>query len=148
MLNIKSLVPRISVQTFTKTLFFDSVTVKTAAEIGESVGTGDYPGFDRNWDHWCQSSNPNASKLSDHEKSNVDEIHITTRHHITTVQKLEELMEQFEGVESDDVKTVGRSVNTDLQYLDVSVIYTKNMIDDYGQIILVEDYLNSYTDIN
>jgi hypothetical protein len=103
------------------------------------MGTGDYPGFDRSWDHWCQSSNPNDSILSDHEKSNVDEIHITARHHITTVQQFEELMEQFEGVESDDVKTVGISVNTDLQYLDVSVMHTKNMLDDYGQIILVEN---------
>ena len=72
MLNIKPLVPRISDQVFTKafdddkhsitsgqfgkklspTLFFDVATSKTATEIGESVGTGDYPGFDRSWEHW------------------------------------------------------------------------------------------------
>jgi hypothetical protein len=32
-------------------LFFDSATAKAAAEIGEAVGTGDYPGLDRSWDH-------------------------------------------------------------------------------------------------
>ena len=42
-------------------------------------------------------------------------------------------MEQLEGVESDDVKTVAVSVGTVLQYLDVSVVHTKNMLDDYGQ---------------
>jgi hypothetical protein len=31
--------------------FFESVTVKTAVEIGESAGTGDYAGLDKNWDH-------------------------------------------------------------------------------------------------
>ncbi len=67
MLNIKSLVPRLSVQTFTKVfdddkrsaasdqsakalssaIFFDSATGKSAVEIGEATGTGDYPGFDK-----------------------------------------------------------------------------------------------------
>jgi hypothetical protein len=67
MLNIKPLVPRLSTQAFTKaidddklsavsdqstkalspTLFFDSATGKSAAEIGEATGTGDYSGFDK-----------------------------------------------------------------------------------------------------
>ena len=71
MLNIKPLSPRLSGQAFTKTLdddkrsvvsgqsakalspafFFDSATDKSAAEIGEAAGTGDYPGFDKSWDH-------------------------------------------------------------------------------------------------
>jgi hypothetical protein len=42
-------------------------------------------------------------------------------------------MEQLEDVESDDVKVVAASVDTALQCLDVSVIHTKNMLDDYGQ---------------
>jgi hypothetical protein len=70
MLNIKPLTPRLSAHTFTKAidndkrsassdqfakalspaLFFDSATAKSAAEIGEAAGTGDYPGFDKNWD--------------------------------------------------------------------------------------------------
>ncbi len=65
MLNIKPLTPRLSVQAFTKaidddnrstvsdqsakalssTFFFDSATTKSATEIGEAVGTGDYPKF-------------------------------------------------------------------------------------------------------
>ena len=67
MLNIKPLTPRLSAQAFTKAidddnrssvsdqsanalspaLFFDSATVKSASEIGEAVGTGDYPGFEK-----------------------------------------------------------------------------------------------------
>ncbi len=49
------------------------------------------------------------------------------------VQQLEELMEQLEGVESDDAKVVPASVGTALQYLDICVVHTKNMLDDYGQ---------------
>jgi hypothetical protein len=71
MLNIKPLTPRLSAQTFTEAidddkrsaasgqsakalssaLFFDSTTAKSAAEIGETTGTGDYPGFNKIWDH-------------------------------------------------------------------------------------------------
>ena len=71
MLNIKPQAPRFSAQAFTKAidddkrsvasgqsakvlspaLFFDSATAKSADEIGESAGTGDYPGFDKSWDH-------------------------------------------------------------------------------------------------
>ena len=87
MLNIKPLAPRLSDQAFTKAidddkrstasgqsakalspaLFFDSATSKSAAEIGEAAGTGDYPKFDKIWDYWLAVSNPNASKLSDHD---------------------------------------------------------------------------------
>jgi hypothetical protein len=42
-------------------------------------------------------------------------------------------MDQVEGVESDDAKTVTDSVGTALQYLDVAVVHNKNMLDDYGQ---------------
>ena len=153
MLNIKPLVPRLSAQAFTKAidddkrsvasdqsakvfspaLFFDSATAKSAAEIGETSGTGDYPGFDKSWDHWLAPSNPNASKLSDHEKANVEELCISARHNATAVQQLEGLMEQLEDVDSDDTKDVAVSVGTALQYLDVAVVHNKNMLDDYGQ---------------
>ncbi len=43
------------------------MTAKSAAEIGEATGTGDYPKFDKSWDYWLAVSNPNASKLSDHD---------------------------------------------------------------------------------
>jgi hypothetical protein len=112
MLNIKPLSPRLSVHTFTKAidddkrsaasdqsakallpaLFFDSATAKSTAEIGEAAGTGDYPGFDKSWDHCLAVSNPNASKLSDHEKAYVEELCITARHHAAAVQQLAELM--------------------------------------------------------
>jgi len=36
-------------------------------------------------------------------------------------------------VESDDTKAVAASVGTALQYLEVSDVHTKNMVDDYGQ---------------
>ena len=49
------------------------------------------------------------------------ELCITVRHQADAVQKLEELMEHLEGVESDDTKTVADSVGTVLQYLDVAV---------------------------
>ena len=42
-------------------------------------------------------------------------------------------MEHLEDVESDDAKSVSVSVGTALQYLDVAVVHTKNMLDDYGQ---------------
>jgi hypothetical protein len=42
-------------------------------------------------------------------------------------------MEELEGVESDDTKSGAVSVGTVLEYLDVSVVHTKNMLDDYGQ---------------
>jgi hypothetical protein len=91
MLNIKPLTPRLSAQAFTKvidddnrsvasgqsakaqspSLFFDSATAKSAAEIGEETGTGDYPKFDKNWDYWFTVSNPKASKLSDNDFSVV-----------------------------------------------------------------------------
>ena len=125
MLNIKPLAPRFSAQVFTKAfdddkrsvasgqsakvlssaLFFDSTTAKSAAEIGEAAGTGGYPGLDKSWDHWLTASNPNASKLSDHEQANVEELCITASHQAAAVQQLEELMEHLEGVESDDAKS-------------------------------------------
>jgi hypothetical protein len=42
-------------------------------------------------------------------------------------------MDQFEGVESDYDKVVAASVGTALLYLDVSVVHTKNMLNDFGQ---------------
>ena len=73
------------------------------------------------------------SKLSDHEQANVEELCITARHQAAAVQQLEELVEQLEGVESDDAKSVADSVGTVLQYLGVVVGYNKNMLDDYGR---------------
>jgi len=87
MLNIKPLAPRLSDQAFTKAiddykrsaasgqsvkalspaLFFDSTTAKPVAQIGETERTGDYPKLDKSWDYWLSASNPNASKLSDHD---------------------------------------------------------------------------------
>jgi hypothetical protein len=87
MLHIKPLAPRLSAQALTiaidddkrsaasgqsaqallPALLFDSLTAKSAAEIGEAAGTGDYPKFDKSWDYWLAASNPNASKLSDHD---------------------------------------------------------------------------------
>jgi hypothetical protein len=87
MLHIKPLAPRLSTQVLTIAIdddkrsaasgqsaqallpmfFFDSVTAKSTAEIGESAGTGDYPKFDKIWDYWFSVSNPNVSKLSDHD---------------------------------------------------------------------------------
>jgi hypothetical protein len=107
------LVPRLSAQVFTKAidddkrsavsvqsskelspaLFFDSTTTKSTVEIGESVGTGAYPGFDKDWDHWLTASNPNVSELSDHEKANVEDLCIKARHNVVVVQQIEELME-------------------------------------------------------
>jgi hypothetical protein len=58
---------------------------------------------------------------------------MSTRHNSTAVQQLEKPMEELEGVESDDTKSGVVSVGTALQYLDVSVVHTKNMLDDYGQ---------------
>ncbi len=75
---IKLLAPRLSVQTFTNTIdddkrsavsdqsakalspapFFDSVTAKSAAQIGETTGTGDYPKFDKSWDYWLAYLEP------------------------------------------------------------------------------------------
>jgi hypothetical protein len=52
---------------WTVAFFFDSMTAKSAAEIGEAAGTGDYPKFDTSWDYWLAASNPNESKLSDHD---------------------------------------------------------------------------------
>jgi hypothetical protein len=146
--------PRLSAQTFSKAIddemrsvasgqsaktfspalfFFESATTKSAAEIGEASGTGDYQGFDKSWDYWLAASHPNVSKISDHEKANVEELCITDRLQAASVQKLEDLMEKFEGVESDDAKVVADSVGTALQYLDVAVVHNKNMLDDYGQ---------------
>jgi hypothetical protein len=86
-------------------LFFESSTAKSAAEIGEAVGTGNYPGFDKSWDFWLADVHPNSVKLSEHEKAIV----------------------------SDDAKDVTDAVATALQYLDVAVVHNKNMLDDYGQ---------------
>jgi hypothetical protein len=68
-----------STKALSPTLFFDSATAKSASEIGEAVGTGDHPGFDKSWDHWFVVSNPNESKLSDHEKANVEEHHVPSQ---------------------------------------------------------------------
>ena len=145
--------PRVSAQTFSKSidddkrsvasgqsskplspaLFFESSTAESAAEIGEAAGTGDYGGLDKSWDFWLAPSHPNSVKLSEHEKANVEELCIVARHQAAAVQKLEELMEQLEGVESDDTKDVADSVGTDLQFLDVAIVHNKNMLDDYGQ---------------
>jgi len=114
-------------------LFFESSTAKSAAEIGEAAGTGDFPGLDKSWDFWLAPAHPNSVKLSEHEKANVEELCIVARHQAAAVQKLEELMERLEGVESDDAKDVADSVGTALQFLDVAVVHNKNMLDDYGQ---------------
>jgi hypothetical protein len=114
-------------------LLFESSTAKSAAEIGEAVGTGNYPGFDKSWDFWLSDVHPNSVKLSEHEKANVEELCIVARHQTAGVQRLEELMEQLEGVVSDDAKDVADAVGTALQYLDVAVVHNKNMLDDYGQ---------------
>jgi hypothetical protein len=110
-----------SAKALSPALFFESATAKSAAEIGEAAGTGNYPGFDKSWDFWLSDVHPNSGKLSEHEKANVEELCITARHQVAAVQKLEELMEHLEGVESDDTKTVADSVGTVLQYLDVAV---------------------------
>ncbi len=65
------------------------------------------------------------SKLSDHEKANVEDLCITTRHNATAVEQLEELMEQLEGVEPDDVKTVDTSVGTDGKKFELSTFCRK-----------------------
>ncbi len=114
-------------------LFFESTTDKSATEIGEAAGTGNYQGFDKSWDFWLSDAHRNSVNLSEHEKVNVEELCITDRHQAAPVQKLEELMDQLEGVESDDAKAVADSVGTALQYLDVAVVHNKNMLDDYGQ---------------
>jgi hypothetical protein len=38
-----------SAQALLPALFFDSVTAKSAVEIGEAAGTGDYPKFDKSY---------------------------------------------------------------------------------------------------
>jgi hypothetical protein len=40
-----------SAKVLSSALFFDSTTAKSAAEIGEASGTGDYPALDKCWDH-------------------------------------------------------------------------------------------------
>jgi hypothetical protein len=128
--------PRVSVQVFSKAidddkrsvasgksakplspaLFFESTTAKSSSEIDEAEGTGNYQGFDKSWDFWVSDAHPNSVKLSEHEKANVEELCITARHQADAVQKLEELMDQLEGVasESDDAKAVDDSVGTAL----------------------------------
>jgi hypothetical protein len=90
------------------------------------VGTGDYSGLDKSWYFWLAVSHPTSVKPSEHEKANVEERCITDRHQADVVQKLEELMDQIQGVESDDAKSVADSVGTALQYLDVDVVHNKN----------------------
>ena len=89
-------------QQLSPALFFETAVVKDEAEIGETVGTGDYPGLDKSWDHWLTPSNPNAAKLSDFEKSNVTvkDLCITSRHQRTVDQTLDELLEQLQEVAS------------------------------------------------
>ena len=105
-----------SAKALSSALFFESVNTKSAAEIGEAAGTGDYGRLDKSWDFWLAPSHPNSVKLSEHEKANVEELCITARHQADAVQKLEELMDQLEGVasESDDAKAVDDSVGTAL----------------------------------
>ena len=86
-----------STKTLSPALFFDSATVKSVTEIGEAVGTGDYPGF--------SASRPVTTPLWSSRSKNL----------------------------WNSSKTVTTSVGTDLQFLDVSVVHTKNMLDDYGQ---------------
>jgi len=73
-----------------------SQPLKSASQRG--LETIQNPGFDKSLDHWLAPSNPNASKLSDHERANVEQICIAARHNGAAVQQLEELMEQLEGV--------------------------------------------------
>jgi hypothetical protein len=153
MFNIKPLAPRTSAQAFAKAFdddkrsvasgqsakalspapFFDSATAKSAAEIGEAAGTGVYPAFDKCWDHWLAPSNPNAVKLSEHEHANVEQLCIVDRHNAAAAQHLGGLLEQVEGVESDDAKEVVLAVVAVMQCLDAADAATKNMLDDYGQ---------------
>ena len=41
-----------SAKALSPALFFESATTKSAAEIGEAVGTGDYAGLDKKW-YFC-----------------------------------------------------------------------------------------------
>jgi hypothetical protein len=97
-----------SAQSLSPALFFESTTVKSSTEIGEAVGTGNYQGLDKSWDFCLSDAHPNSVKLSEHEKANVEELCICARHQAAAVQKLEELMEQLQGVESDEAKGLCR----------------------------------------
>ena len=102
------------------------------------MGTGDYPGLDAAWHHYTSPSHPNTAKLSDFEKSNVEELCITSRHQRAAGQTLEELLVHLPEVASDedkgaDAKAVASSIITALQHLYVAIEHTKNMLDDMGQ---------------
>ena len=64
--NCNKLVPKPVVQVKTD---WRAGSAKQAVEIGGAAGTGDYPGFDKSWDHWLAASNPNASELGSAAKA-------------------------------------------------------------------------------
>jgi hypothetical protein len=121
-------------------VFFTAFTAaaKEAAKIGEAVGTGDYPGLDAAWHLYTSPSHPNAAKLSALEKSNVEQLCITSRHQCAAGQTLEELLEQLQAVVSDedkrvDAKAAASSIVSALQHLYIAIEHTNNMLGDLGQ---------------
>jgi hypothetical protein len=60
-------------------LFFQNVTVKVAAPIGEDSLAGNYPFCDKAWTFWLAEKHDNTHKLSDHEKCNVECLNQTIR---------------------------------------------------------------------
>jgi hypothetical protein len=121
-------------------VFFTAFTAATEepAKIGEAVGTGDYPGLDAAWHLYTSPSHPNAAKLSALEKSNVEQLCITSRHQCATGQTLEELLEQLQAVASDedkraDTKAAASSIVSALQHLYIATEHTNNMLGDLGQ---------------
>jgi hypothetical protein len=84
----------------------ESAAAKVAAPIGEVTRSGEHPNCDKNWAFWIRSSNPNAFKLTDHDKYNVEELNMVFRYQNTASVQPEQLLEQ-QGVDSDESTQAG-----------------------------------------
>jgi hypothetical protein len=115
-------------------LFFQNDTAKVAAPIGQVSGSDDFPLLDGPWTYWLATQHPNAHKLSDHEKCNVECLNQAIRHQNATIDKLGHLLELHLGTDAEDATQQAMTTVLDvLQYIDIANDQCKCMLDDYDQ---------------
>lgn len=114
-------------------LFFQNASAKEAAPIGAACNTGTYPLSDKNWEGWMAPSHPNAARLTDFDKCNVESLNQVIRHNNAAIEKLEELLDKHQGSDGEEASTAMATVQEVLQYVYVANDQAKCMLDDFGQ---------------
>ena len=108
--------------------------------------SGDFPLLVGPWTSWFTPHHPNAHKLSDHEKCNVECLNQAFLHQNADIDKLGHLFELHQGTDAHDVteQAMATVLNT-LQCIDIAHVIYKCQVNaddetrvykrDYGQLV-------------